>query len=96
MDLLFSIIAELLLEGSIEASKSKKIPNPLRYFLLGFVVGFFIIVIGLIIFMGVSISKDNLIGGIIIILFGLLLAIMSVIKLKKDYLVKKEELKNTN
>lgn len=45
--------------------------------------------------MGISISKDNLIGGIIIILFGLLLAIMSVIKLKKDYLVKKEELKNT-
>ena len=96
MDLLFSAIAELLLEGSIEVSQSKKIPKPIRCFLLGFVIGFFIIVIGLIIFMGVSISKDNLIGGIIIILFGLLLAIMSVIKLKKDYLVKKEELKNIN
>lgn len=95
MDLLFSAIFELLLEGSIEASKSKRISKPIRYFLLGFAIGFFIIVIGLIIFLGVSILKNNLIGGIIIILFGLFLAIMSIIKFKKEYLIKKEELENT-
>ena len=86
-------LVELLLEGSLEASQSKKVPKLLRYFLLGFVILFYIFIIGAIILLGISVLiKDNVLSGIIVILFGILLAILSIIKFRKDYMKKKDEL----
>ena len=91
MDILFEFIIDLLISSSIEGSKSSKIPKPIRYLLLGFVILFFTAVIGLIIFMGVCILKDNLIGGLIIIAFGILMLILSILKFKKIYLEKNND-----
>ena len=89
MDLLFEFIIDLLISSSIEGSKSSKIPKPIRYLLLGFVILFFVAVIGLIIFVGVDILKTNLIGGLIIIFFGILMLILSIIKFRKIYFEKR-------
>ena len=87
------LIVELLLEGSLEASQSKKVPKPLRYILLGFVLLFFIFIIGAIILLGISVlMKDNVLSGIIVILFGILLAVLSIIRFRKDYIKKKDEI----
>ena len=91
MDILFELIIDLLISSSIEGSKSSKIPKPIRYLLLGFVILFFVAVIGLIIFVGVDILKTNLIGGLIIIGFGILMLILSILKFKKIYLEKNNE-----
>ena len=91
MYILFELIIDLLISSSIEGSKSSKIPKPIRYLLLGFVILFFVAVIGLIIFVGVDILKTNLIGGLIIIGFGILMLILSILKFKKIYLEKNNE-----
>ena len=89
MDIVFEIIIDLLISSSIEGSKSSKIPKPIRYLLLGIVILFFASVIGLIIFVGVDILKTNLIGGLVIIGFGILMLILSIIKFRQIYLEKK-------
>ena len=91
MDIVFEIIIDLLISSSIEGSKSKKIPKPIRYLLLGFVILFFVCVIGLIIFMGISILKEKLIGGLIIIGFGILMLILSILKFRKIYIEKTDK-----
>ena len=88
MEYIFEFILELVLEGSIEVSKSSKIPKYVRYPLIGIISLFFIAVIGLIFFTGILSLKENIILGILLILVGLLLLIMSVIKFRKIYLTK--------
>ncbi len=84
-------LVELLLEGSICASQSKKVPKPLRYFLFSLVVVFYLFIIGAIILLGISVLiKDSIIKGIIVILFGIILAILCVLGFKKEYIKKKD------
>ncbi len=88
MELLFEFILELIFEGSIELSKSRKIPKYIRYPLIIFIILFFIAVIGLIFLTGILSIKQNIFIGIFFILIGLLTLIMSIIKFKKVYLTK--------
>jgi len=53
MECLFEFILELVFEGSIEVSKSNKIPKYIRYPLIVIISLFFIAVIGLIFIMSV-------------------------------------------
>lgn len=89
MDFLFELIIDLILDVSIEASRSRKVPRFIRYLLILFISLFFIAIIGLIFFMGISILKDNALGGIIVILFGVFLLIMGVIRFRKTYFYRK-------
>ena len=86
MDFIFELIIDLLLESSIEASKSSKIPKPIRIFLFLLVCLFFLSVIALIIWLGFDIVINGNILGILIILFGLLLLILCIIRFRKIYL----------
>ena len=88
MEYLIDFILELVIEGSIEASKNKKVPKPLRYVALIIVLLFFICVISLIIFVGILVLKQSIIGGILLILLGIFMVIASVLKFRKMYLLK--------
>jgi len=88
MEYLFEFILELVLEGSIEVSKSSKIPKYIRYPLIVIISLFFITIIGLIFFVGIVSLKENIFVGIFFILIGLSMLIMSVIKFRKTYLTK--------
>lgn len=88
MEYVFEFILELVLEGSIEISKNRKIPKYVRYPLIAIIALFFITVIGLILLAGILSLKKNFLLGIFFIFIGLLLFIMSVIKFKKTYLIK--------
>lgn len=88
MEYLIDFILELVIEGSIEASKNKKVPKPLRYVALIIVLLFFICVISLIIFVGILFLKQSIIGGILLILLGIFMVIASVLKFRKMYLLK--------
>ncbi len=89
MEYIFEFILELIFEGSIEASQSSKIPKIIRYPLIILIVLFFIAVIGLIFLTGILLLKDNEFLGIIFIILGLLMAIMSIIRFRQTYLTKK-------
>ena len=88
MEYIFEFILELVLESSIEVSKSSKIPKYIRYPLIGIISLFIIAVIGLIFFTGILSLKENILLGILLMLVGLLLFITGVIKFRKIYLTK--------
>lgn len=91
MEYIIEFILELIFEFGFEASKSNKIPKFIRFTLIAIISLIFIFVIGLIIFMGISITQKNILGGLIIILFGLIMLVCSVIKFRKVYLTKNEQ-----
>ena len=88
MEFLFEILLELILEGTMEASQNKKVPKPVRVVLIVLISAFYLSVIGLILFIGVSCWKTNKIGGLIIITIGSVIFIMAAVKFRKMYLDK--------
>ncbi|MBE5779819.1 MAG: hypothetical protein E7331_10890 [Clostridiales bacterium] len=94
MDLLFEIILELLSEGVSEASRSSKVPKPLRYACIVLIILFFSATIGLILFCGISLLKENTLGGIFFIALGLVMMVMSICKFRKVYLSRQSERAN--
>ena len=83
MDFIFELIFELLFEGGMEVSKNRKISKWIRYPILGLIALFFIAIIGLILFMGISILKDNILGGVFIFGFGIFMFVLCILKFKK-------------
>jgi len=88
MEYIFEFIAELVLEGSIGVSTSSRIPKYIRYPLIGILSLFFIAVIGLVFFTGILSLKENILSGILLILVGSFLLVMSVIGFRKAYWTK--------
>ncbi len=89
MELIFELILELVLDGSVEVAQDRKFPKYIRYPLIGFLVLCFLAVIGLIIYAGVLVLDENIFVGILLILLGLLLFVMSIIQFRKTYLTRK-------
>lgn len=91
MEFIIEAILDIILEGSIEASKNKKIPKPIRCSLLLIIVIFFLVVIGLLFYGGILILKKNICAGIFVILVDLFLFLGCTIKFKKEYLIRKNK-----
>ena len=89
MEYIIELILELFLDGSIVASKNKKVPKPIRYAIILLLVLFFLTVIFLVIFTGFLILKISIIAGIILIGIGIFMFINAIIKFRKSYLIKK-------
>ena len=85
------LLLELLLEGGIEASKDRRIPKPIRYVLIVLIALFFIAVFGLLIWMGILACRKTLLGGGIVILFGLLLLVWSAIQFRRVYVQRRQQ-----
>ncbi len=88
MEYIFEFILELVLEGSIEVSKNRKVPKYIRYPLIILISLFFIAIIGIIFLTGFLSFKENILLGLFFIFIGLFMFIMSVIKFRKIYLIK--------
>lgn len=88
MEYVFEFILELALGGSIEVSKNREIPKYIRYPLIMIISLFFIAVIGLVFLAGILLLKESVFLGILFILIGLFMFIMSIIKFRKTYLIK--------
>ena len=91
MEFLMELILEIILEGTIEVSKSKKIPKFVRFLAIFMVLLFFILVIGLIILAGILFLKKSIMVGVCLILLDLFLAITSILKFFKIYLLKLDD-----
>ena len=90
MEFVIELLLDLIFDFGIEASKSSKVPKPIRILLVAVISILFTGVIGLIFLMGISILKDSIIGGIFIILLGVVLLVFAVVKFRKIYLLKKD------
>ncbi|MBP3461879.1 MAG: hypothetical protein J6K21_05705 [Bacilli bacterium] len=89
MEFLIELVIDLVLEGSLEVSKNKKISKFIRYPLIAIIILFFAIVIFGLMFIGIICLKNSIVGGLIILLFSILLLIMAILKFKKIYLEKR-------
>ena len=96
MDVLMEFLGELILEGSVELSKSKKVPKWIRYPLIVIILLLFLIVDLLFIFVSLLLMKENLFGGILFSIFTIIFIVMSIVKFKKMYFKKKKVINNWN
>ena len=85
MEFIFELIAELVFDTVSEASKSPKVPKPLRYFLIALIILFFAAFFVCIFLAGALTLKKTVAGGIVIIALGLLMLILSIRKFRKTY-----------
>jgi len=91
MDFIFELLFELIAEGTVELSKSVKVPKFIRYPLIAIVILFFVGVIGLMVFAGLAAFQENVILGIALIAIALLILVMGIVKFRITYLKKKNE-----
>ena len=88
MEYLIEFILELVLEGGLEATKSDKVPKPMKYIILSIIAVLFIAVIGIIYLTAFLILKQSILGFILFFLLATFMLISALIKLKKEYLKK--------
>ena len=91
MEFLIEELLDLILEGSIEVSSNKKVPRCIRYPLIVIIILFFSIVIFGLLILGIALTKENLVAGILIILFSLILLIGWIVKFRKIYFNKRDK-----
>ena len=89
MDLLFEIIMELFLEGSIEINSNERVSKWIRYPILVMLILFFTIITSGMLILGIYFIKENIVMSIILIICSLLLLMGSIIKLKSVYRTRK-------
>ncbi len=88
MEYLIEFILELVFECGLEATKSNKVPRPIRYIILSIIVLLFIAIVVLIYLTAFLILKESIIGFILIFLLATFLLISAIIKFRKEYLIK--------
>lgn len=86
MEILIEELIGALLEGSVYASKSNKVPKTVRYILIIFIILFYLSLISLTILLGIYSLIYSVFWGSIVVLLGIFFLIMSIIKFIKTYL----------
>ena len=82
MDLIYEIILELILEGTLELSSNKKVPKWIRYPLLGVLIVLYSIIMFGILFIGINSINENFWVSIFLIVISLVLFIGTIIAIK--------------
>ena len=91
MDFLFELLFEFIAEGTIELSKSIRVPKYIRYPLIGIIVLFFAAVIAVMLIAGLVSLGENLLFGVILIALALFMLVMGIVKFRKTYLIRKHK-----
>lgn len=82
MEILFDALFELLLTGGECAVRSNKVPLPIRIIIAALGLLFFLTVVGLIAFAGVTIIIDeSVVGGSILVGVAILLIVLAIRKI---------------
>ncbi len=93
MELLLEIIFELVIEGSAEVAKNRKISKWIRYPIVVLISLFIIAIIGLLTVVGFALifQKDIYakLGGILLLIFDIILIISAINNIKKEIKMKK-------
>ncbi len=89
MDFLIEFLIELIAEGTIELSKSIRVPKYIRYPLIVIIALLFIGIIGIVLLAGIASFEQNIVLSIVLIALALLMLLAGVSKFRKTYLTKK-------
>lgn len=86
IELIGTIIIELLFEGTFSIITNKKISMWIRLPVLIVVILLFSLMIFGIIGLGVSLIKVNLLAALFMIILGIIILVLSIIQFRKQYL----------
>lgn len=85
LEFIIECILELFVEGGMEVGSNKKISKYIRYPILFLLVIFFLGVISLILFIGISIFEESALCSVIIISVAFIILIEVIVKFIKIY-----------
>lgn len=91
MDDILEIIFELILDGSLEISKNKKVSKWIRYPAIALISLFFMAVIFILIYITLISIEENTLLSIFFGALTIFFIVMSYIKFKKEYLSRKKD-----
>ena len=89
MEWIMELLLELVLEGTLALSQSRKVPFFIRCFLIALIVLFFVAVIALIFLTGYLLFEENVLASMGMLLLGIFMLVASVMKFRKVYLLRK-------
>lgn len=91
MEFIFELLLELILDGTLAMSQSKKVPKIIRYPLICIIIFLFLGVSFVIFYTGIlAYQKINKVVGIFLMVISIIFIITGIIKFKKTYLQKKD------
>lgn len=94
MEFLLEIIFDLIVEGSVEVVKSRKVSKWIRYPVVALISLFIIAIIGFLTFIGFSlIAKEDRyakLGGLICLIFDIIIIIFIIRNIRKQMKIKRE------
>lgn len=91
LDFISELILELMLEGSYEISKNRKISRWIRYPLIVILLLFFSLIIFGLIYLGLIFMKDSILIGVLLVGLGIVFLGGSIVKFRKVYINKVDE-----
>lgn len=80
MDILFEILFDFAVEGTIELGTNIKVPKFIRYPALILMLLFFMGVTAAVFVLGIALMKDDLFFGILMIIFGTFLLVGIIVR----------------
>lgn len=83
MDIFFEIIAQIIFEGSLEATRSSKVPLWLRWILAVVVFGLMLLLGGILAYGGIGLISKNLLMGGFLLFVGLGMIAFSIYQIFK-------------
>ena len=83
MDIFFEIIAQIIFEGSLEATRSSKVPLWLRWILAVVVFGLMLLLGGILAYGGIGLISKNLLMGGFLLFVGLGMITFSIYQIFK-------------
>ena len=83
MDIILEIITQIIFEGSLEATRSSKLPLWLRWILAVVVFGMMLLLGGILVYGGIGLISNNLIAGISLAILGVGMVIFSIYQIFK-------------
>lgn len=81
-------LIEFILDLALDASIYDKVPKPIRYLLIILISLFYLSFIAFIEYLGISLLKDNMWNGILVIIIGLIILLICILAFRKTYLKK--------
>ena len=85
MDFILELVLSLLVEGSFELTKSRKIPKIIRVALAVFLIGFYGALVGLMIVIGVKMLNRDIKVSIVFFAVALFLIVSIAVILRRNY-----------
>ncbi len=82
MEFLVEFVFELLLEGGLVATYTKRIPKAIRYILTALIALFFTAVATFLIVLGVLLWRDSILGGALLIFSVISLLVSLIVKMR--------------